>query len=247
MPAALSACGGGGGTSGGTNGPPPGPPSVSGDMLALQASRGWNYQATNSATGQSVTVSLYVDQTTVGAGELVLAATGLVGLHTTALVDHATAESNLVGALGITPSASGYNVNAELSAGSAAAVPGNPLLVGSTLTQGTTSTPYAGVTETVMSVGTVPGASACTTPGTGATVQYTFQNSTYTVSYVPGCGITQVVPPSGVAFTLTSVGSYPTIGNLSIARKVASVTLADTARSLLGLERNDFPAAKLFR
>ncbi|MBV8749524.1 MAG: hypothetical protein JO103_07405 [Candidatus Eremiobacteraeota bacterium] len=214
-------------------------------MLALQASRGWNYQATSG--GQSVTVSLYVNQSTVGTGEFVLAAAGLPGLHTTALVDHATAESNLVGGLGITPSTSGYNVNAEISVGSAAAVPGNPLLVGSTLTQGATSTPYAGVTETVMSVGTVPGATACPTPAAGAQVRYTFQNTSYTVSYVPGCGITQVVGPSGVPFTLTSVGSYPTIGNLSVARKVASVTLADTARSLLGLERNDFPAARLFR
>ncbi|MBV8643545.1 MAG: hypothetical protein JO225_06480 [Candidatus Eremiobacteraeota bacterium] len=221
-------------------------------MLALQASRGWNYQATPSSG--PVTVSLYVDQSTISGsiqsslnGDLVLVATGVPGLQATVLTSQAAAESNLVGGLAIAQAATGYSVGAEISVGSNALVPGTPLLVGSTLTQGATSTPYAGVTETVLSVGTVPGASACPTPATGAQVRYTYQSTNYTISYVPGCGITQVVGPSGVPFTLTSVGSYPTIGNLSIARKIQSASLVSTARSLLGLERNDFPAAKLFR
>ncbi|HEV3088433.1 MAG TPA: hypothetical protein VGX96_14555 [Candidatus Elarobacter sp.] len=211
-------------------------------MMALSASRGWNYQGTNS--GQSITVSVYVDPSQVN-GEWVLAGAALTGLHNTVLVDHNTPESNLIGGLALTQSSSGYNVNTEISAGSTALVPGTPLLVGSTLTQGAVSTPYPGVTQTVLAVGSVPGASACPTPTTGATVQYAFQGSNYQLSFVPGCGITQLIAPSGATLTLTSVGTY-NIGNLAHMRRIQSVTYMDTARSLLGLERNDFPAAKLF-
>jgi hypothetical protein len=241
----LYACGGGG-SSGPSGGPPPPPPpaSVSGDMLALQASRGWNYQGTNPTTGQSVTISTYVNPS-LSNGQFVLAGAGLLGLHATVLVDHNTPETNLLGGLALLQSSSGYNVTIEISAGSTAAVPGNPLLVGSTLTQGAVSTPFAGVTQTVVLVGNVPGAAACPTPATGAQVQYSYQGSNYLLSFVPGCGITQLVAPSGATLTLTSVGTY-NIGNLAHFRKVASVTLLDTARSLLGLERNDFPAASLF-
>jgi hypothetical protein len=244
LAAALSACGGGGGSAPSGGPPPPPPLSVSGDMLALQPSRGWNYQGTNPTTGQSVTISVYVNPS-LSNGQFVLAGAGLLGLHTTVLVDHNTPESNLLGGLALMQSSTGYNVTIEISAGSTAVVPGSPLLVGSTLTQGAISTPFAGVTQTVVLVGNVPGASACPTPATGAQVQYTYQNSSYLLSFVPGCGITQLVAPSGATLTLTSVGTY-NIGNLAHMRKVESVTLVDTARSLLGLERNDFPAAKLF-
>ena len=214
-------------------------------MLALQSSRGWNYQGTGN--GQSFTVSTYVNPSRTSSGQFVLAGAGLTGLQPTVLSSFNTAESNLLGGLVLTQSAGGYNVFGEISFGSITQVPGNPLLVSSTLTQGAVTTPYPGVTETVTLVGSVPGANACPAPGTGATVQYVVQGQTYTLSFVPGCGITQFVAPNGNALTLVSVGTY-NIGNLSKVRRVESVTLWDTARSLLGLERSatNFPAAKIF-
>jgi hypothetical protein len=252
MSAALSACGGGGGGGGVAGAPPPTStpvptptpaPSVSGDMLALTSNRGWNYQGTSSAG--SLTLSTYVNPTPLSNGQRVFAGAALSGLRTTVLVDHNTPESNLVGGLSFSQSSAGYNVTSEISVGSLALVPGSPLFVSSTLTQGAVTTPYPGVTQTVLLVGTVPGASACPTPAAGAKVQYSFQGSNYTVSYVPGCGITQFVSPTGVALTLTSVGTY-NIGDLERVRKVQSATYADTARSMLGLERNDFAGAKIF-
>ncbi|HEY4439147.1 MAG TPA: hypothetical protein VGN14_01765 [Candidatus Elarobacter sp.] len=247
MAVGISACGGGGG-GGGSSVPGGGggqqQPSVSGDMLALSPSRGWNYQTSNLQGVGPATISLYTDPTPVTANETALVATGVPGLVPTVLTSTANAESNLLGALGLTSGTAGYNVVAEASAGSNAAVPGSPLFVGSTLTQGAVSTPYPGVTETVLSVGTVAGAAACPTPNaTGAQVQYTYQTYTATISYVPGCGITAATLPQG-SFVLTSIGSYPSLGNLSAARRVASASWITTARSLLGLEHNAWPAAK---
>lgn len=242
--AALSACGGGGGGGGVSGPPPPLPVSVSGDMLALASNRGWNYQGTSPTAG-SITVSTYVDPTVLSGGQRVLVGTAVTGLRPTVLTDQPTAWASRVGGLAFTPSGSGYNVTAEISVGSSALVPGSPLFVSSTLTQGSVTTPYPGVTQTVLQVGAVPGGTACPTPATGATVQYTFQGSTYTVSYVPGCGITQLIPPSGTPLTLISVGSY-NLGDLGVARKMQSLTFADTARSMLGLERNDLGGAKIF-
>lgn len=246
---ALTACGGGGGSSGGGGGIPPGggagSPTVSGDMLALAPGRGWNYQATGTGAG-NVTLSTYVNVDQV-AGQYVLAGVIVSGLVPTALTSHANAEVNLVGGLSLTESANGYNVNTEVSIGSSAQVPGSPLLIGSSLTQGATTTPYPGATETVVSVGSVANASACPTPAMGAQVRYTVQGQTYTVSFVPGCGITQFTLPNGATFNLVSVGSYSSLGDLERARRAASMTYLDTARSLLGLERNDFPAARLLK
>jgi hypothetical protein len=212
-------------------------------MLALQSNRGWNYQGTKSGT--SLTVSTYVDPTRLSTGDTLLVGTVASGLLTTVLTDHNSAEANSFGGLAFSQSASGYNVTAEATITGPALVPGSPLFVSSTLTQGAVTTPYPGLTETVLSVGTVPGASGCPTPGTGATVQYAFQGSTYRLSFVPGCGITQFVGPTGATLTLTSVGSY-NIGNLAAARQVQSASVLQTARTLLGLNRNDdFPGAKL--
>jgi hypothetical protein len=138
---------------------------------------------------------------------------------------------------------SGYAVIAEASLGGAYIVPGSPILVGSSLTAGTVSSPYPGVTETVLAVGTVPGANACPTPTTGATVQYNFQNLQATLSYVPGCGITQFSGP-GESFTLISTATYASIGETSSARMLAVGPL-DMVRSILGLEHEDFPGGHL--
>jgi hypothetical protein len=241
---ALAGCGGGGSSSPAPGGgPTPAPASVSGDMLALAASRGWNYHVTYAGT--SLTVSLY-DDPVVSNGLSALVVTVTSGLVPTVLTSAAAAQGSVAAGLGVTQSSGGYNAASEISKGGLAAIPGTPLFVGSTLTQGATSTPYPGVTETVTAVGSVPNANACPTPTTGATVNYTYSGSTYTVSFVPGCGMTQIVAPTGAAFNLISVGSYASIGSLSNARRLESATLADTARTVLGLQRNTFPAVDLF-
>lgn len=238
----LAACGGGGGggATGGGNVTPPA--SVSGDMLALSPSRGWNYQGTNS--NGSFTISTYADPQPV-AGASPLLATAVRGLVTTVLTSPSSVQNNLIGVLGLSQSASGYKVVYEVSTGSAAQLPGTPQLVPSTLAQGQSFSPYPGVTATVTSVGNVGGASACPVPATGATVAYVVQGQTYTVSYVPGCGITQFVYPSGSTYTLVSVGSYASLGEQSSQRMVRDVGFVSTIRSVLGLEHHVLPAAHL--
>jgi len=87
------------------------------------------------------------------------------------------------------------------------------------------------MTATVTNVGVVPGASACPVVATGATVAYNFQGQNYSVSYVPGCGITQYVGNHGETFTLTSVATYQ-LGTLGNVREMASLTLLDSLKSL---------------
>jgi hypothetical protein len=141
----------------------------------------------------------------------------------------------------------GYHVGRELSAGSVAFVPGNPLFIGNTLTARATSTPYAGLTEVVLNVGPQPGESACGTTQDGALVQYTIAgNGTWTLSVVPGCGITQFISASGAVFTLQSTGVY-TIGNLAKAKRIESANVVSTILSLLGRGKQDFPAAALIK
>jgi hypothetical protein len=76
----------------------------------------------------------------------------------------------------------------------------------------------------------------------GAQLEYTYPNYKDIVSYVPGCGITDLKnPTNGAEFTLTSIGSYSSIG--SLARRAATATYLDTAASLLGQRRNKMPGA----
>jgi hypothetical protein len=248
--AALVACGGGGGGGGGTFTPSATPtptptataaPSVSGDMLALSASRGWNYQGTNS-TG-SYTISTYADPQPVASASPLLA-TAVSGLVPTVLTSPSSVQNNLIGVLGLNQSAAGYTVAYEFSAGSVALLPG-PQLVPSTLTLGQSFTPYPGTTANVIAVGTQPGGSACPTPAAGATVAYVVSGQTYTVSYVPGCGITNFVYPGGATYTLVSVGTYASLGELSSQRVPRGIGFVSTVRSLLGLEHHELPAAHL--
>lgn len=124
------------------------------------------------------------------------------------------------GGAGLQGSAAGYNAEsfvllfANGQIFNEGLVPMTPLLVPSTLTLGQTFATYPGVTSTVTTVGTVPGAGACPTPASGATVTYTFQGQTTIISYVPGCGIT-ALSTNGVNLVLTSVGSYPAVGTLA--------------------------------
>lgn len=225
----LAACGGGGGGGGstGVGGPPPAP-SVSGDMLAYQSSRGWNYHG-NAFNAPAVTVSIYADPPSGSTSALVM----FIASGTTA---NAFSGYKVAG-LGVQNTASGYNatayvlLNPDGTIYSGSAIPGTPTFVPSTLTQGQTFSPYPGVNATVQSVGTVPGVSACPVPASGATVQYTYGGGTYLVSYVPGCGITDYVGNHGEHLTLASVGTYSSLGTQS-ARRMSSLTVLDGVQSL---------------
>jgi hypothetical protein len=184
--AALSGCGGGGGSSAAPGGgSAPTPKTVSGDMLALAPSRGWNYQTT--FNGTSLSVSLYDDPTTTN-GVSALWAVGATGLVPTVLTSATAATNSRIAALAITQGSAGYSAIGENSFGGLSALPRSPLFVGSTLTQGTTTTPYAGLTETVVAVGAVANANICPTPTDGATVAYTYSGSTYTSRSSPAAG-----------------------------------------------------------
>lgn len=224
----LAACGGGGGGGSSTSVVQSGAPSVTGDMIAYQANRGWNYQG--NAFGQpSVTLSVYADPPS--GASLTLVGFGVVGASANAFGGMKLA------ALGLLNGSSGYDaasyvlLNNDGSTYAQGAVTGSPLLVPQTLVQGQSFTTYPGGTATVQTVGAVPGASACPTPANGATVQYTFAGGTYLVSYVPGCGITNYVGNHGEHLTLTSVGSYPALGVQSV-RRMDSLTTLDSVRSL---------------
>jgi hypothetical protein len=211
-------------------------------MMALAPSRGWNYQGTNSSG--SFTITTYADPQPIQ-GATAVGVAAVQGLVPTVLTSGSNFDANLLAIGGFNGSPSGYNVAYEVSLGSTAAVPGSPQLVPSTLTQGQTFNPYAGVTATVTSVGAVAGASACPTPGPGAVVKYAFSGQTYTVTYVPGCGITQFSYPSGATYTLVSTATYASIGQLGATRRVRSVGFVSSVRSVLGLEHNEMPAAHL--
>ena len=226
MTVMLSACGGGGGGSTTTGGPPPNAPSVSGDMLAYQANRGWNYQGT-AFGGQAVTFSVYADPSSGGNDTFVLF--GGFGTAATAFSGTKLASALLQNNGGGYNAASYVLYNQDGTVYSQGAIPGSPTLVPSTLTQGASFSSYPGVTAVVQTVGTVPGSSACPTPATGATVAYSFQGQNYTVSYVPGCGITQYTGNNHEVITLVSVGSYA-LGTQS-TRRLESLTLFDTVTS----------------
>jgi hypothetical protein len=196
-------------------------------MLAYQASCGWNYQGT-AFGGQAVTFSVYADPQQSGVIPLILF--GGLGTATTAFA------GSKLGAIGVMSASSGYTagsyvlLNNSGTIFASGGISGTPLLVPSTLTQGQSFTTYPGVTATVQTVGTVPGSSACPSPATGATIAYSFAGQNYSVSYVPGCGITQYLGNHGEVITLSSVGSYPQLGVQS-TRRMDTLTLLDTVRS----------------
>lgn len=240
----LTACGGGGGGSSVSTGPPQPPaPTIQGDMMAYAPSRGWNY--TGTFNGQTVTASMYADPSpSNGVYALIVAA--VAGSVPTVLTSATNVKNNLAGALGVTITNGSYNAVSEISAGSSAAIPGSPLLIPSNLTLNQTWSPAPGVTATVSFIGTVPNASACPAPTTGLQVRYTYTGYDNTLSYVPGCGLTQVRNNlNGVTIDLVSVGTYSSLGQLSIARRAQSATMWDTVKSLAGLGHNAAPGAVL--
>lgn len=214
-------------------------------MLGLAPSRGWNYQVTNG--GLTGTASLYSDPNLKG-GLQTLVVTIASGLQPTVLTSASAAAAAVAGAAGFPAGTTNYTVMAESSLGSSGLVPGSPLLVPNSLTLNQTWTPAVNASATVTFIGTVPNASACPTPATGASVRYKYPGYDDTISYVPGCGITDILNNStGADFKLISVATYASIGQLAIAQRIQSLTWMDTARSLLGLNRSNMPAASLVK
>ncbi|MBV9270835.1 MAG: hypothetical protein JO165_07070 [Candidatus Eremiobacteraeota bacterium] len=186
-------------------------------MLAVAASRGWNYQGT--LKGSAVTISIYADPSQIDAATPLVIA-GMYGSVPTVLTDAGTVESNLIGRLGVTQSSAGDQaVWAEPSGTSTPmSIPGAPfLVVPNSLTLNQTWSADGG-TATVVAVGTMPGASACPTSTAGAQVRYQYGTTTVSIAYVPGCGVTQVIDGNGEAFTLVSTGSYTALGQLAWQR-----------------------------
>jgi len=204
-------------------------------MLALVPSRGWNYHTVN--VNPALTVSLYADPNLVNNTRALIASV-VSGTVPTVLTSSTSVYDNLAGALGIvTDGSNNATIVSEISAGSSAAVPGTPLFAPGSLTVGQTWSPYPGATATVVAVGAMPNANACPNPVPGAQIRFTYAGYDQTGSFVPGCGITDWKNnTNGAEFALASVGSYGTLGQLH--SRVQAVTLLDTARSLLGLERN---------
>jgi hypothetical protein len=205
---------------------------VSGDMLSLAANRTWNYSGVSPATGQHLTVSLYVDPQPIDGN------TGLVAFVLPTSAPNALPANGGVaaGSIGVSDDpAGGYDAQTygSVSNNSFGLLPGAPLLVPSTLTLGQTFVPYAGVTATVRTIGSVNGIGACTnSPAAGADVIYVLPGVSEDIAYVPGCGITHLVTDSGTIFTLQSIESHPEVGQQSIARRTLQATYADTLRSL---------------
>jgi hypothetical protein len=243
--AILSACGGGGGSSAAAPTAAT-KPSLSGDMMAFTANRGWNYQGT--LNGQAVTVSLYADPTLAPNSTEVLAGAAVLGTVPTALTSRANALANEIGGLGLQKLSDGSHVAVEVSAGGTGVVPGNPLLAPGTLTLGQTWVPTTGANATVTAVGTVPGMGACSGATAGVEVSYTYTGGySNTIAYVPGCGITYVSNNNNSqSLTLISVASY-SLGDLSVGRRVQSASWMDTARTVLGLGHIEMPAAQIVK
>jgi hypothetical protein len=207
---------------GGTVAPPAaaGPPSVSGDFMGYSPSRGWNYIATprgslNAMPPPPFTVTLYADPNSSNSSVTfaLLQTAGTPG----------NASAGTLAADVTYNNASGYVATSVSSVSNAFSVdlplPGGITVVPSTLTLGQTFIPYPGLTATVTNVGTVPGSGVCPTPNaTGATVSYTFGSQNEVISYVPGCGITDLITDTGTEFALQSISSYPQLGTQSARR-----------------------------
>jgi hypothetical protein len=209
-------------------------PSVSGDFLAIAANRGWNYSVVPAGNGNftpspPVTVTLYADPQLQGTDHL------LVALFTNGT--QADATGGQVAAYMSTNSAQGgYTATGYYSVDNFAGgpIPGGLQLVLPSLTKGQSWTPYPGLTANVIEVANnLIGSGACSggTASFGATVQYTFGLESERISYVPGCGITHMVTDNGTQITLTSIGSYPTLGQLAEAREPASLRTVSALRS----------------
>jgi len=203
---------------------------VSGDFLAPAANRTWNYRATPQI-GPAYTISIYQDPQPDISGNI-----AWIGYIATGTPADAAAGGGTIGAAASFASLSdGYHAESfgSVSNSTYGIIPGAPLLVPTSLTRGQTFTPYPGVTATVQGVGPVAGSAGCPTPSQiGAAVTYAVAGAFETVSFVPGCGITDFVSDNGTEMRLTSITSNPQIGQQAIARRVLDATVVDTLKAV---------------
>jgi hypothetical protein len=208
-------------------------PSISGDFFALAPNRGWNYSVTpagnsDATPAPSLTVTLY-DEPQQQSGDSILVALETQGSQTTATTGSIAGYGSFNNATG-GYTATGYYSVSNFAGGP---IPGGMQIVLPSLTKGQSWSPYPGLTATVLDVGTVIGSAPC--PGgsssIGATVLYSSGYFSEKMSFVPGCGITHLVDGSGAQFVLTSIGSYPTLGELAEARKPASLAVTNALRA----------------
>jgi hypothetical protein len=204
---------------------------VSGDFIAPAASKTWNYAALP-ATGVPYTVSVYSDPSPDTGGNI-----ALVGFDYGSVVpDAAAAGGYVVGAIGLSAASGGGYIAktfGSVTNDTYGPVPGTPILIPGSVTLGQSFTPYPGVTETVTGVGAVAGMSACPgSPTTGAVVAYTLGHISESISFVPGCGITDLVTDNGTEFRLTSITQDPQLGQQSVARATRNATTLDLLRSM---------------
>jgi len=197
-------------------------------MLAFAANRGWNYQTVSIGSANPLTVTLHADDTSTGANAPALSqfvAPGLVATAIGATSAFLNSQVTLVLDTG-----SGYQVKNFINF--YGTFPVNAILVPHTLTLGQTMSPYAGVSAVVTNVGIQPHEAACPIPTTaGAAVLYTGMGQTATVSYVPGCGITDLIAANGQDIGLVSISSYSDLGTLSVRQQPLATTVWNTVHA----------------
>ena len=217
--------------------PSPAPPTsstaVSGDMIGYVASRTWTYVSQSSGDDNTESIGIYADP------QLVNGNVRLVGYESNTSTNPFQ-DGTIVGSVDLTPLDGSYLAYAFSSvssgtAGVSGTVPGTPLLVPGSLAINQTWNPLenqtiaqltgATATAQVVATGAVPGIGACPSgsAASGATVQYSayaFGNpltgSGAQMSFVPGCGITSLTLGDGDSAVLSSVGSDPSLGQVTV-------------------------------
>lgn len=224
----LASCGGGSTTSGAAGGAAGLQPSASGNMFPFSIDRAWTYQTVNASS--PYTVTLHANNNNASSTST-LSAFVVAGIQPDAISK--APESSIVESMALQPTAGSFQVlSVARTRNGSFAIPGSPELVPDTLTQGASFSPYVGVSADVRFVGGVRGAEACSSRASGATVRYAFQQETFTVSYVPGCGITDFVSNTGVELRLISISSYHTAAIEAAERSISGTTLLDTIRDV---------------
>jgi hypothetical protein len=199
--------------------------------------------------GGPFVVGIYADPTVTGGVTTLVAFVAAAGTSNPFSPQNQLDGFNIVGAMGVQAQATGYLVSSygSVANSSFGLVPGSPMLVPSTLQLGQSFNPLTNavgsmvlgvsVVGTVTAVGAVPGIAFCPgNPTQGATVRYTIApnggtTTSSSVSYVPGCGITDYVASTGTEFMLSAVGSQ-NLGNLEVARKTQSATFLGTLHTV---------------
>jgi hypothetical protein len=191
-------------------------------MLAFQANRGWNYQTSGAGGSNPLTITLHADDTSTGANAPAISQFVAPGLDSNAISATGSYVSSQVTVT--LDTGAGYKLNNFINF--YGTFPVNATLVPHTLTLGQTMTPYAGVSAVVTNIGIQPHESTCPVPtAAGAAVLYSGMGQNVTVSYVPGCGITDVVAPNGQDVALVSISTYSSLGTLSVRQQPLATTV----------------------